>query len=148
MGGTLFDAVGGLPVITALAHAWHTRCLADEVVAHAFSHGFHPDHSARLADYWAEAWGGPASYSATVGDQSFVLRLHSGNGEHEEMDRRALDCFVAAVAETVPEDSALRQALVDYFAWGIGQMNAYPDPDTEVPAGLSVPRWDVSGPHQ
>jgi tetracycline repressor-like protein len=32
--------------------------MADKVVSHAFSHGFRPDHSQRLADYWAEALGG------------------------------------------------------------------------------------------
>jgi hemoglobin len=30
--------------------------MADEIVAHAFSHGFHPQHSERLAAYWGEAW--------------------------------------------------------------------------------------------
>jgi len=33
--------------------------MADEVVSHAFSHGFHPNHSERLAAYWAEALLGP-----------------------------------------------------------------------------------------
>ena len=28
--------------------------MADEVVSHAFSHGLHPEHTARLAAYWAE----------------------------------------------------------------------------------------------
>ena len=32
-----------------LASAWHTRVLEDEVVGHAFSHGFHPQHTERLA---------------------------------------------------------------------------------------------------
>jgi hemoglobin len=33
--------------------------MADDVVGHAFSHGFHPQHVERLAAYWAEALGGP-----------------------------------------------------------------------------------------
>ena len=51
---TLFDSLGGIDGVLRLAHAWHVRCLADEVVAHAFSHGYHPQHSERLAAYWAE----------------------------------------------------------------------------------------------
>ena len=46
---SVYDAAGGDQGLLRLAHAWHERVLADEVVAHAFSHGFHPDHSARLA---------------------------------------------------------------------------------------------------
>ena len=57
---TLYDAAGGMDGMVRLAHAWHERVLADEVVSHAFSHGFHPDHTQRLAAYWAEALGGPA----------------------------------------------------------------------------------------
>ena len=150
MGGTggersVFEAAGGLDGLTALAHAWHRRVLADEVVSHAFSHGFHPDHTARLAAYWAEALGGPSTYSETVGDQSFVLRLHSGNGEHHEMDRRALAAFVAALDDVGLSDEGLRRALTDYFAWGIGAMDAYPDSPDDVPAGLSIPRWTWGG---
>ena len=99
MADTVYDAVGGYDALLRLAHAWHERCLADPVVSHAFSHGYHPDHSARLATYWAEALGGPADYTASIADQSTVLAMHSGNGEHMEMDRRALACFEAAVVD-------------------------------------------------
>src|ERR1700712_4833828 len=98
-GPTLFDAAGRLPGITALAHAWHERVLADPVVAHAFSHGFHPDHTARLAAYWAEALGGATSYTGVFGDESSVVRMHSGNGEHDEMDERAIACFDQALSD-------------------------------------------------
>jgi hemoglobin len=57
-------------------------------VSHAFSHGYHPKHSERLAAYWSEALGGPAYYTASMGNQSDVVR-NSGNGEHVEMDERA-----------------------------------------------------------
>ena len=77
---TVFEAAGGMEGMRRLAHAWHQRVIADEVVAHAFSHGFHPDHTERLAAYWAEALGGPASYSDSYGDETAVVRMHSGNG--------------------------------------------------------------------
>jgi hemoglobin len=35
--------------------------MADEVVAYAFSHGFHPQHVERLAAYRAEALGDPTT---------------------------------------------------------------------------------------
>ena len=77
---TVYEAVGGAEGMPRLAHAWHERVMADEVVAHAFSHGFRPDHSERLAAYWAEALGGPPTYSDLYGDESTVVALHSGNG--------------------------------------------------------------------
>ena len=119
--GTIYDAVGGLPALLRLAEAWHERCLADPVVAHAFSHGYHPDHSARLAAYWAEALGGPSAYTATVTSESEVVRLHSGNGEHREMDERAVACFDAAVSDAgLDLDPALHDTLVGYFTWATG----------------------------
>src|SRR4026209_1613708 len=83
------EASGGREGLLRLAAAWHARIMADEVVSHAFSHGFRPDHSERLAAYWTEALGGPAMYTAAYGDEAAVVRMHSGHGPHEEMDRRA-----------------------------------------------------------
>ena len=87
----------GPPGCTRLAEAWHERVLADEVVGHAFSHGFHPQHTERLAAYWAEALGGPTTFTERYGDETAVVRMHSGNGPHEEMDERAIACFDRAM---------------------------------------------------
>ena len=80
--------------------------MADEIVSHAFSHGFHPQHNERLAAYWAEALGGPARYSGSYGDETSVVRIHSGNGPHEEMDRRAIACFDQAMDDAGLEPAA------------------------------------------
>ena len=130
-----------------LAHAWHARVLADEVVSHAFSHGFHPRHTERLAAYWAEALGGPGAYSAECGDETRVVRMHSGNGPHDDMDRRAIACFDQALADVgLPAGGALHQALHDYFAWATTTaMARYPDSADDVPAGLRIPRWSWDG---
>lgn len=68
------EAAGGAQGMLRLAHAWHERVMADEVVSHAFSHGLHPHHSERLAAYWAEALGGPANYSDHLGTETTVVR--------------------------------------------------------------------------
>jgi len=130
-----------------LADAWHRRVMADEVVAHAFSHGFHPEHVERLAAYWAEALGGPAAYSNIYGDETTVVRMHSGNGVHEEMDRRAIVCFDQALADTgLASDGALRKALHDYFAWATTTaMARYHGSADDVPIGLRIPRWSWDG---
>ncbi len=128
-----------------LAHAWHARVMADEVVSHAFSHGFHPDHSQRLAAYWAEALGGPATFSERYGDETSVVRLHSGNGPHEEMDRRAIECFDDAL-DDVGLGGEVRQVLYDYFAWATSTtMARYHHSADDVPEGLRIPRWSWEG---
>ncbi len=131
----------------ALAAAWHERVLADEVVSHAFSHGYHPDHTARLAAYWGEALGGPADYSASLGDESSVVRAHSGNGAHDDMDRRAVACFDEALVDVgIAPDSALHGVLHDYFDWTTSAtMGRYPGSADDVPEGLSIPHWDWNG---
>ena len=70
---TVFDAAGGHDGMCRLAAAWHRRVMADNVVAHAFSR-FHPS-SGQLAAYWAEALGGPPTYSESYGDETFVVRM-------------------------------------------------------------------------
>lgn len=144
---TVYEAAGGSEGLLRLAEAWHARVMADEIVSHAFSHGFHPQHSERLAAYWAEALGGPAAYSGVYGDETFVVRLHSGNGEHGEMDRRAIECFDQALQDVgIAADGPVRETLHDYFAWATTTTMAdYHESADEVPDGLSIPRWSWDG---
>src|SRR5688572_13402204 len=130
-----------------LAEAWHARVMADEVVSHAFSHGFHPHHTERLAAYWAEALGGPTAYSDAFGDETSVVRLHSGNGVHTEMDRRAIACFDQAFVDVgLVADDRLRGVLHDYFAWATTvSMAQFHESAHGVPDGLPFPRWSWDG---
>ena len=143
---TVYEAAGGEAGLLRLAHAWHARVMADEVVSHAFSHGFHPQHGERLTAYWAEALGGPAAYTEDLGDEGTVVRMHSGNGEHPEMDAAAVACFDLALADVGLTDEPLRTVLHDYFAWATTTtMARYPRSADDVPAGLTVPRWSWDG---
>jgi hemoglobin len=144
---TVFEAAGSAEALFRLAGAWHTRVMDDEVVSHAFSHGFRPDHVQRLAAYWAEALGGPARYSISFGDETGVVRIHSGNGPHEEMDRRAIACFDQALMDTgLARNDRLREVLHDYFAWvTTTTMSRYQQSADDVPDGLRIPHWSWDG---
>jgi hemoglobin len=143
---SVYEAVGGHEGMLRLAGAWHTRVMADEIVSHAFSHGYHPEHTERLAAYWAEALGGPTSYSDAYGDETSVVRMHSGNGEHDEMDRRAIACFDQALQDVGITAEPLRQVLHDYFAWATTtSMARYHESADDVPDGLPLPRWSWAG---
>jgi len=142
---SVYEAAGGDAGLLRLAEAWHARVLADEVVAHAFSHGYRDDHSERLAAYWAEALGGPAGYTGRYGDETAVVRMHSGNGPHAEMDERAIACFDQAL-DDVGYDARTRAVLRDYFAWATTTtMSRYHHSADDVPDGLSLPHWSWSG---
>ncbi len=144
---TVYEAAGGSEGILRLAEAWHARVMADEIVSHAFSHGFNPQHNERLAAYWAEALGGPAAYSAAYGDETSVVRIHSGNGEHAEMDRRAIECFDQAMQDVgLDTDGPVWAVLHDYFAWATTTtMAGYHESADDVPDGLSIPHWSWDG---
>ena len=144
---TVFEAAGGTDGLRNLADAWHKRVMADAVVAHAFSHGFHSQHIERLAAYWAEVLGGPTTYSDSYGDETAVVRMHSGNGEHDEMNHRAIACFDLALADLgLDKDAVLRQVLHDYFAWATTTtMSRYHQSADDVPNGLSIPHWSWDG---
>jgi hemoglobin len=143
---SVYEVAGGGEALLRLAEAWHSRVMADEMVSHAFSHGFHPQHSQRLAAYWAEALGGPSTYCDTYGDETSVVRIHSGNGPHEEMDRRAITCFDLALEDVKLTAEPLRQVLHDYFAWATTTtMSQCHESADDVPEGLSIPRWSWDG---
>jgi hemoglobin len=144
---TLYEFAGGAEAFVTLAHAHHARCLADPELNHPFSHeDQHPQHVERLAAYWAEVLGGPPVYSTECGDESTVLRMHSGNGEMGDLGARFLACFIAAMDDAaLPGDPEFRAALAAYMRWAVDRFLAYPDETTLVPSGLGMPRWDWSG---
>ena len=90
---TLYEFAGGEKAFEPFAAALHARCLADPELNHPFSHpGQHPEHNQRVAAYLAEAFGGPARYSAECADQAHVVWLHAGNGDMSDLGRRFADC--------------------------------------------------------
>jgi len=144
---SVFDAAGGSDGLYRLAEAWHQRVMTDEIVSHAFSHGFHPQHTERLAAYWTEALGGPTTFTEHYGDETTVVRMHSGNGPHEEMDQRAVACFDRAMDDVdLASHGQLRQVLHDYFAWATTTtMARYHESADDVPHGLPIPHWSWNG---
>ena len=143
---TLFEFAGGESAFLALATAHHARCLADPELNHPFSHPGNPQHLERLASYWGEVLGGPATYSQSCGDQTFLLRMHAGNGDMSDLGRRFVECFVLAADDAhLPDDPAFRAALRAYMEWAVGEMISYPNSDDVVPADAPMPRWSWDG---
>lgn len=144
---TLYEFAGGEPAFLALAAAHHARCLADPELNHPFSHAdLNPAHVPRLAAYWAEVMGGPATYSGGCGDQSALLRIHAAHGDMSDLGRRFVDCFVAAADDAgLPADAEFRAALRAYMEWAVADVLVYSPADALVPDGVPVPRWSWEG---
>jgi hemoglobin len=82
-----------------------------------------------------------------MGDESSVIRLHSGDGEHIEMDEAAQACFEKALDDTqLSRDARLRTSLSEYFRWATATMSSYPDSEDDVAPGLTIPKWSWDGP--
>lgn len=144
---SIFDAAGGAAGMTRIAAAWHERAMADPVVAHAFHGGAKPDHVQRLAAYLGEALGGPARYSQTYGEHADVVRMHSGDGEHDEMNVRAINCFAGALRDAgIDANPETYQAVLDYWSWSTwNSMGEFNESVDDVPAVLPMPRWKWDG---
>jgi hemoglobin len=81
-----------------------------------------------------------------MGDETYVSRLHAGNGEHVEMDRRAVACFDAALTDVGITEGPLRTVLHDYFEWSTNRLAEHPDTSETVPDGAVIPKWSWDGP--
>ena len=144
---SLYEFAGGEQAVLALATAHHARCLQDPELNHPFSHpGQNPQHVARLAAYWAEVLGGPPRYSTECGDHATVVRIHGGNGDLSDLNRRFLACFVQAMDDAgLPDDIEFRAAMRGYMQWAIGEVSGRPEPDPGIADDTPMPRWSWDG---
>jgi hemoglobin len=143
---TIYEFAGGASAFRALADAHHQRCLEDPELNHPFSHPGNPEHIQRLADYWAEVFGGPPRYSESFGGHSAMLGIHAGQGADEDLGERFVACFILAADDAgLPDDADFRAALRSYMEWAVSEVVAYSPPGTGVQAGLRAPRWGWDG---
>lgn len=133
---SLYEKLGGFDVLLAVCRRWHALCLTDEMAAHPFLHkGMHPQHDERLAAYLAEATGGPKLYTAGLGTESSMQKLHAGNGDPPELDEVCLRFFDQALADCRVKPAAAK-ALSAYFRKATHAQRRYSDPAAKVPAKL------------
>ena len=145
---SMFEFAGGEEAFLALARAHHERCLADPVLEHPFSHGVNPDHVERLGAYWAEVFGGPPRFSASMGGHSGMIGIHAGQGAEADLGKRFVACFVAAADDAgLPADPEFRAQLRAYMEHAVDEVIDWSPPErAHVPPGLTMPRWGWDGP--
>jgi hemoglobin len=143
---SVYEFAGGAPAFLALATAHHELCLADPVLNHPFSHPGNPDHVQRLADYWAEVFGGPPVYSTEAGGHAAMIEMHARQGADADFGDRFVDCFVRAAGDAnLPPDPDFRGTLRAYMEWAVQEVLYYAPKDAEVPEGMPMPQWSWTG---
>jgi len=132
---SLYDQIGGFDVVLALCRRWHALCLQDPIAAHPFEHDLHPQHDERLAAYLSEAFGGPRLYTAGYGDETYMQRLHAGNGVHVALDEACLGRFDQALGD-VGITGPLAVRISTYFRSATEAQRAWAANSSAVPHGL------------
>jgi hemoglobin len=100
----------------------------------------------RLASYWAEVFGGPATYSQVCGGHSAMLGIHAGQGAEADLGERFVTCFVQAADDAeLPDDPDLRASLRAYMTWAVDEVMSYSPRDARVPTNIPVPHWSWNG---
>jgi hemoglobin len=144
---SMYEFAGGDEAFLAFATAFHARCLADPVLEHPFSHPGNPEHVQRLAEYWAEVFGGPPRFSDAHGGHSAMLEIHARQGADDDLGRRFVDAFVRAADDAgLPDQPEFRDGLRAYIEWAVGEVLSYSGEDAEVEPELTMPDWGWSGP--
>lgn len=90
--------------------------------------------------------GGPPSYSHSCGDQTAVLRMHSGNGDMGDLGERFIGCFDRAVDDAdLPADPAFRDALRANMRWAVDDVLSSSAEDAVVAPDEAMPHWGWDG---
>lgn len=140
---TLFDWLGGMPVLEKLTDRFYDKILSEpDPVLEPIFRKMDPDHPGHVARWLAETFGGPPSYTDKHGGYQHMLAKHKNLGLTEIQRQR----WVSRMAQTaddvgLPDDPDFRSAFIAYLEWGtrIALLNS--DPDAEPIKDAPVPRW-------
>jgi hemoglobin len=110
---SLYEQVGGQPFFDALVRRFYERVEVDPVLRPLYPEDLGPGER-HLAQFLAQYWGGPTTYSEGRGHPR--LRLRHAPFAIGQAERDAwYDAMAASVAASgAPEE--LQTALLDYFA--------------------------------
>lgn len=148
---TLFEWIGGAAALDTLITAFYQRVRADEILAPVFAR-MGSDHPAHVAAFVGEVFGGPKTYSETLGGHAGMIRHHMNRSLTETQRRRWVNLLLDTYADLdLPGDPEFMSALVSYLEWGsrLAVINA--QPAASAPGNSPMPRWgwgEVGGPYR
>lgn len=138
---SLYDWIGGMPVITRWMDAFYPRVRSDDLLGPLFTQ-MKGEHPTFVAQFIAEVLGGPDTYSRDRGGHPHMVRAHLDRHLTAQQRKRWIDLlFEAADAAGVPDDPEFRSALVAYFEWGSRLAIINSQPGATVDPHAQMPRW-------
>ncbi|MBC8139017.1 MAG: globin [Fibrella sp.] len=149
---TLYDWAGGMPAFERLTEIFYKRVLEDELLHPIFTH-MDPDHPQHVARFVAEVFGGPKTYSESLGGHDGMVMHHLNKYLTNAQRRRWMTLLIDCADDAgLPDDPEFRSAFVAYLEWGsrLAVINSQPGviaPDEKTP----MPQWNwgaVGGPYQ
>jgi len=115
---TLFEWMGGEERLNTLFATFYGRVPADPVLGPVFAK-MSPDHVRHVAAFVGEVFGGPKTYSSSMGGHSQMIHRHASRHLTQAQRRRWIELLLeCADALGVPDDPEFRSALVSYLEWG------------------------------
>ncbi|WP_199243274.1 group II truncated hemoglobin [Vitiosangium sp. GDMCC 1.1324] len=148
---TLFEWMGGMPALERLMETFYQRVPGDALLAPVFAR-IPAEHAKHVAAFVAEVFGGPKTYSATLGGHPNMVRHHIGRALSEPQRRRWMQLLLECADDVgLPDDPEFRSALVAYLEWGtrLAVINSQPGAAVESAAPMPVWGWgEVKGPYE
>src|SRR6187551_673458 len=105
---SLYEWLGGMPALEKLTSVFYARVPQDQILAPVFGRmsAEHPQH---VAEFLAEVFGGPKTYSAERGGHAAMIRHHLSRSLTHEQRRRWIELLLECADELgVPDDPEFR----------------------------------------
>lgn len=139
---SIYEWAGGADAFRRLTEAFYGHVGKDPVLAPVFA-GMDQRHAEHVADWLAEVFGGPDTYSRTRGGHPHMASKHLGRGITEEQRRRWVSLLMDSADEVgLPADPEFRAIFAYYIEWGTRMAILYSG-DNPPPVGPApMPRWE------
>jgi hemoglobin len=148
---SLYEWAGGHEAFGRLINAFYDRVEVDDLLSGFFPGGVHEEHRRHVTTWWCEVFGGPDTYTNSLGGYEHMLSKHLNLGiTAEHRFRFASLMSLAADDADLPADPEFRSALVGYLEWGTRLAMGNSQPGATVVEHAPVPRWGwgVAPPYQ
>lgn len=144
---TLYEWIGGEERLKALFAEFYRRVPDDAVLGPVFA-TMDAHHSAHVAAFVGQVFGGPPDYTADGGSHAAMIRRHMGKHLTQEQRKRWIVLLLETADDVgVPADPEFRAALVGYLEWGSRLAVVNAAPGAMPPADdIAMPTWNWGPP--
>ncbi len=140
---TLYEWMGAnVAVFEALVEDFYDRAVTDPLLKPLFE-DMPAEHRKHVAQWFAEVFGGPKTYSTELGGHAHMVKKHLKLGITEPQRARWTQLMNAAADQVgLPDDPEFRSAFVAYIEWGTRMALMYSQPGQNPPSDTSpMPTW-------